>query len=131
MITFIYGKKFRYFCNFAVLQVILVEVTGVEEMERRFVELVEQVEREKKKTKDTFQQLHSLLVVREQLVLRELDGVVVVARHELEDKRKALDALRAAKESTELDLAMNKLKEVQKKNLKNIEDQSRKINRKR
>ena len=100
----------------------VVEVTGVEEMERRFVELVEQVEREKKKTKDTFQQLHSLLVVREQLVLRELDGVVVVARHELEDKRKALDALRAAKESTELDLAMNKLKEVQKKNLKNIED---------
>ena len=40
----------------------------------------------------------------------------------MKDKRKALEALRAAKESTELDLAMNKLKEVQKKNLKNIED---------
>ena len=55
----------------------VVEVTGIEEMERRLVELVEQVEREKEKTRDTFQQLHSLLIVREQGVLRELDGVVV------------------------------------------------------
>ena len=31
------------------------EVTGIEGMERRLVELVEQVEREKEKTRDTFQ----------------------------------------------------------------------------
>ena len=37
------------------------EVTGIEEMDRRLVELVEQVEREKEKTKDIFQQLHCLL----------------------------------------------------------------------
>ena len=58
------------------------EVTGVEEMERQLVELVEQVEWEKEKTRVTFQQLHSLLVVRAQRVLRELDEVkfVVVAK---------------------------------------------------
>ena len=101
------------------------EVTGIEGMERRLVELVEQVEREKEKTRDTFQQLHSLLMIREEGLLRELDGVVVEARQELKDKKEALDALRAVKESTERDLNMNKLKEVQKKNLKNIEDQIR------
>ena len=101
------------------------EVTGFEEMERRLVWLVEQVEREKEKTRDTFQQLHNLLVVREQGVLMELDGVVVEARQEIKDKKKALEALRAAKESTESDLAMNKLKQVLKRNLKNIEDEIR------
>ena len=45
------------------------EVTGIEEMERRLVELVEQVEREKEKTRDTFQQLHSLLMIREEGLL--------------------------------------------------------------
>ena len=101
------------------------EVTGIEEMERQLVELVEQVEREKEKTRDTFQQLHSLLVVREGALLRELDRVVVEARQELKDKTKALEALRAAKESTERDLTMNMLKEVQRKNLQTIEDQIR------
>ena len=97
------------------------EVTGIEEMERRLVELVEQVEREKEKTRDTFQQLHSLLIVREGALLRELDEVVVEARQELKDKKKALELLRAAKESTERDLNMNLLIELQKQNLKNIE----------
>ena len=101
------------------------EVTGIEEMERQLVELFEQVEREKEKTRDTFQQLHSLLVVREGALLRELDEVVVEARQELKDKTNALEALRAAKESTERDLTMNKLKEVQRKNLQTIEDQIR------
>ena len=97
------------------------EVTGIVEMERRLVELVEQVEREKEKTRDTFQQLHSLLIVREGALLRELDEVVVEARQELKDKKKALELLRAAKESTERDLNMNLLIELQKQNLKNIE----------
>ena len=94
------------------------EVTGTEEMERRLAELVEQVKREKDKTRDTFQQLHSLLMVREGALLRELDEVVVDAKQELIDKSKALEALWAAKESTERDLAMNKLKKLQRKNLK-------------
>ena len=101
------------------------EVTGIEEIERRLVELVEQVEREKEKTRDTFQQLHSLLIVREGALLRELDEVVVEARQELKDKKKALEVLRAAKESTERDLNMNLLIEVQKQNLINIEDEIR------
>ena len=101
------------------------EVTGIEEMERRLAEFIEHVEREKEKTREIFQQLHSLLLIREEGLLRELDRVVVEARQELKDKKKALGALRAAKEMTERELAMNKLKEVQRKNLKNIEDEIR------
>ena len=99
------------------------EVTGIEEMERRLVELVEQVEREKEKTRDTFQQLHSLLVIREEGLLRELDGVVVEARQELKEKREVLQELRGAKESAERELTKNQLKEVLEKNLRNLEAQ--------
>ena len=99
------------------------EVTGIEEMERRLVELVEQVEREKEKTRDTFQQLHSLLVIREEGLLRELDGVVVEARQELKEKREALQELRGAKESAERELTKNELKEVLENHLRNLEDQ--------
>ena len=101
------------------------EVTGVEEMERRLDWLVEQVEREKEKTRDTFQQLHNLLAVREEGVLRELDGVVVEARQELKEKREVLQELQTAKESTEQELTKNKLKKLLEKNLRNIEDEIR------
>ena len=99
------------------------EVTSIEEMERRLVELVEQVEREKEKTRDTFQQLHSLLMIREEGLLRELDGVVVEARQELKEKREVLQELRGAKESAERELTKNQLKEVLEKNLRNLEEQ--------
>ena len=101
------------------------EVTGIEEMERRLVELVEQVEREKEKTRDTFQQLHSLLVIREEGLLRELDGVVVEARQELKEKKEALQELRGAKESAEQKLTKIELKELLENHLRNIEDQIR------
>ena len=92
------------------------EVTGIEEMERRLVELVEQVEREKEKTRDTFQELHSMLVVREGALMRELDGVAVEARQELKEKREVLQELQEARESAEQKL---------KKNLRNLEDEIR------
>ena len=98
-------------------------MTGIEGMERRLVELVEQVEREKEKTRDTFQQLHSLLMIREEGLLRELDGVVVEARQELKEKREALQELRGAKESAERELTKNELKELLEKNLRNLEAQ--------
>ena len=101
------------------------EVTGIEVMERRLVELVEKVELEKEKTRDTFQQLHSLLMIREEGLLRELDGVVVEARQELKEKREVLQELRGAKESAEQKLTKNKLKEMLEKHLQNIEDQIR------
>ena len=102
------------------------EITGIEKMERQLVELVEQVEREKEKMRDTFQQLHSLLVVREQGLLRELDSVVVEAKHELKEKRESIHELQSAKESTERELTKNKLKAVLEKNLRNLENQIRK-----
>ena len=101
------------------------EVTGIEEMERRLVELVEQVEREKEKTRDTFQQLHSLLMIREEGLLRELDGVVVEARQELKEKKEKLQELLGAKESAEGKLKKNELKELLENHLRNIEDQIR------
>ena len=99
------------------------EVTGIEGMERRLVELVEQVEREKEKTRDTFQQLHSLLLIREEGLLRELDGVVVEARQELKERKEVLQELQGAKESAERELTKNELKELLEKNLRDIEVQ--------
>ena len=103
----------------------VVEVTSNEEMEIQLVELVEQVEREKEKTRDTFQQLHSLLVVREGALLRELDEVVVDARQDLKEKREVLQELQEAKESAEQKLTKNKLKDLLEKHLRNLEDQIR------
>ena len=103
----------------------VVEVTSIEKMERQLVELVEQVEREKEKTRDTFQQLHSLLVVREGALLSELDGVVVEVRQDLKEKREVLQELQTAKESAERELTKNKLKDVLEKHLRNLEDNIR------
>ena len=103
----------------------VVEVTSIEEMERQLVELVEQVEREKEKTRDTFQQLHSMLVVREGALLRELDGVVVEVRQDLKEKREVLQELKTAKESAQRELTKNKLKDVLEKHLRNLEDNIR------
>ena len=105
------------------------EVTDIEEMERRLVELVEQVEREKEKTRDTFQQLHSLLVVREGALMGELDEVVVEARQELKEKREVLQELQEARESAEQKLTKNILKDVLKKNLRNLEDEIRELSK--
>ena len=101
------------------------KVTGIEGMERRLVELVEQVEREKEETRDTFQQLHSLLMIREEGLLRELDGIVVEVRQELKEKKEKLQELRGAKESAEGKLKKNELKELLENHLRNIEDQIR------
>ena len=104
-------------------------VTSIEEMERRLVELVEQVEREKEKTRDTFQQLHNLLVVRKEALLRELDRVVIEARQDLKEKREVLQELQTAKESAERELTNNKLKTLLEKNLRNIENQIRELSK--
>ena len=101
------------------------QVTGIEEMERQLVKLVEQVEREKEKTRDTFQQLHNLLLIREERLLIELDEVVVEARQELKEKREVLQELQGAKELAEGKLKENQFKELLENHLRNIEDQIR------
>ena len=101
------------------------EVTGIEEMERRLVELVEKVEWEKEKMRATFQQLHSLLLIREEELLRELDGVVIAVTQELKEKKEVLQELQTAKESAQRYLTKNKLKKLLQKNLRNIEDEIR------
>ena len=101
------------------------EVISIEEMERRLDELVEKVEREKEKMRDTFQQLHSLLLIREEGMLRELDGVVVEARQEMKEKREILQELQEAKELAERKWKKNHLREVLDRHLRNIDDQIR------
>ena len=59
-------------------------------------------------------------MIREEGLLRELDGVVVEARQELEEKREVLQELRGAKESAEQKLTKNELKELLEKNLRDI-----------
>ena len=51
----------------------VIEVADIGEMERM---VVEHVEREKEKTRDTFQQLHSLLVEREQDGVRQGETLI-------------------------------------------------------
>ena len=52
---------------------VVIEVADIGEMERM---VVEHVEREKEKTRDTFQQLHSLLVEREQDGVRQGETLI-------------------------------------------------------
>ena len=101
------------------------ELLGVEELERELAALISHVQRERETVMSSFQQLHSLLAVKEQSLLEELDGMVVRARHELTEKKRTLKELDTAREGLERDLTENKLRDLLKKNLRSIEDKIR------
>ena len=77
---------------------------------------------EKERVSTNFQQLHSLLAVKELSLLQEMDGIAVRARHELTEKREILKELDTARQSLERDLTNNKLRDVLEKNLRTLED---------
>ena len=52
------------------------ELLCVDELERKLIDLSEQVELKKEEVRGNFQQLHGLLTVRENFLLREMDTVV-------------------------------------------------------
>ena len=52
------------------------ELLGVDELEKKLIDLSEQVERKKEEVKSNFQQLHGLLAVRENFLLKKMDEVV-------------------------------------------------------
>ena len=95
----------------------------VDELERKLIDLSEQVELKKEEVRSNFQQLHGLLVVRETFLLREMDEIVIRARQAITEKRATLQELYAARESSEKDLTQNKLKKLLEKNLRAIEDE--------
>ena len=98
------------------------ELLCVDELERKLIDLSEQVELKKEEVRSNFQQLHGLLVVRETFLLREMDEIVTQARQEITDKRTNLQQLYTARESSERDLTQNKFKKLLEKNLRAIED---------
>ena len=99
------------------------ELLCVDELERKLIDLSEQVELKKEEVRSNFQQLHGLLVVRETFVLREMDEIVIRAGQEIADKRTKLQQLYAAREGLERDLTHNKFKKLLEKNLRAIEDE--------
>ena len=99
------------------------ELLCVYELERKLIDLSEQVELKKEEVRSNLQQLHGLLVVRETFLLREMDEIVIRARQEITEKREKLQQLYTARESSERDLTHNKFKKLLEKNLRAIEDE--------
>ena len=99
------------------------ELFGVDELEKKLIDLSEQVERKKEEVKSNFQQLHGLLAVRENFLLKKMDEVVIRARQEVTEKKTNLQQLYAAREGLERDLTQNTFKKLLEKNLRAIEDE--------
>ena len=99
------------------------ELLCVDELERKLIDLSEQVELKKEEVRSNFQQLHGLLVVRETFLLREMDEIVTQARHEITEKRDKLQQLYTARESSERDRTHNTFKKLLEKHLRAIEDE--------
>ena len=99
------------------------ELLCVDELERKLIDLSEQVELKKEEVRSNFQQLHGLLVVRETFLLREMDEIVIRARQEITEKRDKLQQLYTARESSERDLTYNTFKKLLEKQLRAIEDE--------
>ena len=99
------------------------ELLCVDELERKLIDLSEQVALKKEEVRSNFQQLHGLLAVRETFLLREIDEIVIRARQEITEKRATLQELYTARESSERDLTQNKLKKLLEKHLRAIEDE--------
>ena len=99
------------------------ELLCVDELERKLIDLSEQVELKKEEVRSNFQQLHGLLVVRETFLLREMDEIVIRARQEITEKRATLQELYTAREGLERDLTRNKLRKLLENNLRAIENE--------
>ena len=99
------------------------ELLCVDELERKLIDLSEQVELKKEEVKSNFHQLHGLLVVRETFLLREMEEIVIRARQAITEKRTNLQQLYTARESSERDLTQNQFKKLLEKHLRDIENE--------
>ena len=99
------------------------ELLCVDELERKLIDLSEQVELKKEEVRSNFHQLHGLLVVRETFLLREMDEIVIRAGQEITEKRTNLQQLYTARESSERDLTQNQFKKLLEKHLRDIQNE--------
>ena len=99
------------------------ELLCVDELERKLIDLSEQVELKKEEVRSNFHQLHGLLVVRETFLLRKMDEIVIRARQAITEKRTNLQQLYTARESSERDLTQNQFKKLLEKHLRDIENE--------
>ena len=99
------------------------ELLCVDELERKLIDLSEQVELKKEEVRSNFQQLHGLLVVRETFLLRKMDEIIIRAQQAITEKRTNLQQLYTARESSERDLTQNQFKKLLENNLRAIEDE--------
>ena len=97
------------------------ELLCVDELESKLNDLSEQVKLKKEEVRSNFYQLHSLLSLREEFLLREMDNIVQLARQEMVERKESLKELFAAGDGLERDLAQNKLKKILEKNLHVLE----------
>ena len=97
------------------------ELLCVGELDRKLTDLSELVELRKEEVRSNFQQLHDLLLERENFLLKEMNDIVTLARQEIAEKKATLRELYTAMEGLERDLTKNKLKELLESNLRTIE----------
>ena len=98
------------------------ELLCVGDLERKLTELAKEVEIQKDVVRGNFQQLHSLLGMREYSLIQQLDYAVLRAKRELKEKREVLQELETARQGLQRDLKKNKLSEVLEQNLRTLED---------
>ena len=99
------------------------ELLCVDELERKLIDLSEQVKLKKEEVRSNFQQLHGLLAVRETFLLRKMDEIVIRVSQEITEKRATLQELYTAREGLERDLTHNEFKKLLEKQLLAIEDE--------
>ena len=97
------------------------ELLCLDELERKLTDLNQEVQLKKEEMRRNFQQLHDMLFVRETFLFEEMDGIVALAKHEIEEKTGTLLELYKAKNSLEKDLTKNKLQQVLEKHLRELE----------
>ena len=97
----------------------------IEALEIKLTDLTNHVQLQKERVSNNFQELHSMLAVREHNLIQELDGVVTEARLEIAEKRKHLQELYTARESVQRDITSNKLREILESNLHALGDKIR------
>ena len=95
----------------------------IDELERRITALSEQVKLKKEEVRSNFQQLHNLLLERENVLLNEMDDIVTQVGQEVEEKKQTLRGLYSARDSLERNLSQNKLQKLLEGNLRMIENE--------
>ena len=97
------------------------------ELEKALGQITQEVEREKRKLKSTFQKLHQMLVEREDELMAELDAIPADILVKVGKRRESLEKLAQEKEDTEKKLQTNEMNDFLEQQLSGIQNQIEKI----